>query len=179
MQSESADAARTLAEVDRVRRHTRQALNPIWFSNLVVGVFFAGTALVAAAEASVAVALAYWIGGGLLALGLIVHRYASMERELGVETRGGDASTAIVLAMIAGIVVLNSVADAGLFAGAAGMVALGYVLRDRIEAAAGVALAVVAAAVLLLDPTEPGIWGNLGLGLVLVAAGLAGRAARA
>jgi hypothetical protein len=175
------DAARTLLDVERVRRRTRQALHPIWFSNLAVGAFFVGTAVVMAVEPSTGVALAYWIGGGLLALGLIVRHYARVERDLGVESPAWDASTAVVLAMVAGAFVTSSLIDdesgAALvyLPAVAGTVALGLVLRDAVEVAAGGALAVIVASIVLVDPSEPGIWGNLGLGLALFAAGLAGR----
>ena len=38
---ERQDAERTILEVERVRRDTRHALNPVWFGNLAFGLFFA------------------------------------------------------------------------------------------------------------------------------------------
>lgn len=179
MQSEPpADAARTLAEIDRVRRDTRRTLHPIWFSNLVAGVFFAGAGLIIALDPGQTAALIYWIAGGALALVLIARHYAAVERERGLEPRGWDATTGIVLAMVAGIVLLNTLADAGLYAGAAGLAALGYVLRDKATAWAGAGFAVLATVMLVADPDDPGLWGNLSLGIVLIVAGLAGWAAR-
>jgi hypothetical protein len=94
-----------------------------------------------------------------------------------VEARLWDATGGIVLAMVAGIAIVNRLTDvevAGLYVGAAAAVAIGAVLRDPIEAAAGVGIALVATAVILVDPAEPWVWGNLGLGAVLVASGVAG-----
>jgi hypothetical protein len=171
------DAERTLEAVERARRDTRQTLHAVWYSNLAVGAFFAGAGALSAFEPPDGVALAYWIVGIVLALTLIVRHSVRLERELGVESRAWDATGAIVLAMIAGIVLVNRLTDvevAGLYVGAAGLLAIASVLRDPIEAAAGVAIAVVASAIIVIDPSEPWVWGNLGLGAVLVGAGVAG-----
>lgn len=176
---ERSEAERTIVEVERARRGTRHALNPIWYSNIAFGLFFVGTAVVALADLSGGLTTAYWVAAGLLTLGLVVRYYAKVERALGVQSPAWDASTAIVLVLIVGVVLANALgsgnAAAPLYVGAACTVALGLVLHDRIELAAGVAIAAVATAVIALDPSEPGIWGNFGLGLALLAAGLAGR----
>lgn len=173
------EAKRTLVTIDRVRHGTRRAMNPIWFSNVVVGAFFLGAALLAAADAASPVMLAYWVAGWAVALAVIVRHYMRIERALGVESRAWDAPGAIVLTMIGGIVAANVLTDsaaAPLHVAAAGTVALGVLLHDRIEVAAGAAIAAVASALLLADPERPGGWAALGLAVVLVLAGLAGRA---
>ena len=55
----------------------------------------------------------------------------------------------------------------------------GYALLwwDPYEAAVAAGLAAVATAILLVSPDEPGRWANLGLGVVLLVVGAAGRAA--
>jgi hypothetical protein len=179
---ERSEAERTIIEVERARRGTRHALNPIWYSNIAFGLFFVGTAVVALTDLSGALTTAYWVAAGVLTLGLVVRYYANVERALGVQSPAWDASTTIVLVLIVGVVLANALTDgdanaaAPLYVGAACTVALGHVLHDRIELAAGVAIAAVATAVVALDPSEPGIWGNFGLGLALFAAGVAGRA---
>ena len=86
-----------------------------------------------------------------------------------------------MLALVVGVVAANVLAegDASAFAptyvAAAGIVALGVVLRDRVELAAGVAIALVATAVAVIGPADPGAWANLGVGLSLFVAGLVGR----
>jgi hypothetical protein len=171
------DVERTLEEVERARRDTRQTLHAVWYSNLAAGAFFAGAGALSVLEPPAGVAIAYWVLGIGLAITLIVRHSVRLERDLGVESRAWDATGAIVLAMIAGIVLVNRLTDvevAGLYVGAAAALAIAYVLRDPIEAAAGVGIAVVATAIIVIDPSAPGVWGNLGLGAVLVAAGVAG-----
>jgi hypothetical protein len=178
---EPSQAERTILDVDRVRRSTRHALNPIWYPNIAFGVFFAGTALVAFAGLDGTVATIYWVVGGLVASGLVVRHYARVESALGVQAPLLDASTVVLLALIAGVVAANVLTDgdanafAPTYVGAAGTLAMGVVLRDRIELAAGAAIALVATAVAVLSPDQPGAWANLGLGLSLLVAGLVGR----
>lgn len=175
------EAERTIVEVERVRRDTRHAMNPIWYPNIVFGLFFAGTAIVALLGASGRATGVYWTLGGLLANLLVVSHYARAERALGVQSPVVDASTVIVIALIVGVVFANvlTTGDANAFAplyvGAAAALAMGVVLRDRVELAAGAAIAVIATAVAVFSPPDPGIWGNFGLGVALVAAGLVGR----
>jgi hypothetical protein len=178
---EPSEAERTIIDVERLRRHTRHALNPIWYPNIAFGLFFAGTALAALLDLGAAATTAYWVLGGLLTLSLVVRHYARVERALGVESPPVDASTFVMLALIAGVVLANalSTGDANAFAplyvAAACTVAMGLVLRDDIEVAAGVGISVVATAVAVLSPDDPGIWGNFGLGVALLVAGLVGR----
>jgi hypothetical protein len=171
------DAERTLEAVERARRGTRRTLHAVWYSNLVAGAFFVSAGVLAAIEPPDGVALAFWALGVAAGLALIVRHSMRLERELGVEGRIWDATGGIVLAMIAGIVLVNRLTDvevAGLYVGAAGAIAIGAQLRDPIEAAAGVAIAVLATAIILVDPSEPWVWGNVGLGAALMAAGAAG-----
>jgi hypothetical protein len=175
------EAERTILDVRRLRRSTRHALNPIWYPNIGFGLFFIGTALVAFAELGTTAALTYWVLGGLLTMSLVVRYYARVEESLGVRSSFLDASTLVVLALIVGVVAANVLAEghasafAPTYVGAAGTLALGVVLRDRVELAAGLAIALVATAVAVTSPAEPGAWANLGLGLSLLVAGLVGR----
>jgi hypothetical protein len=175
------EAERTIVDVQRLRRSTRHALNPIWYPNIGFGLFFVGTAVVAFLELGTAAASAYWIIGGLLTIGLVVRHYARVERALGAQSAAFDASTLVVLALIVGVVAANVLAegDASAFAptyvAAAGTLALGVVLRDRVELGAGLAMAMVATAVAVISPDAPGAWANLGVGLSLLVAGLVGR----
>jgi hypothetical protein len=178
---EPSEARRMILDVERVRRDTRHAFNPIWYANIAYGLFFGGTALVALLGAGGRATAVYWTLGGLLVNVLVVRHYARIERSLGVESPVLDASTIIVLALIVGLVFANvlTTGDANAFApvyvGAAAALAMGVVLRDGVELAAGVAISAVATAVAVLSPTDPGIWGNFGVGVVLVVAGLVGR----
>jgi hypothetical protein len=180
--TESTDAEWTLSEVDRVRRGTRRALHPIWFSNLVTGVFFLGAALLSAVDGGGIPTAVYWAAGGAATLALIVRHDVHGERELGVESRAWDPAVGIVAAMIAGIVGANALIDGdtagvvALYPAATGTLALGALLRDRVEAVAGAVLAVLATALLAADPSDPWTWAALGLGLTMAGAGLAGRA---
>lgn len=178
---ERQEAERTIVDVERIRRDTRHALNPVWFGNLAFGLFFAGTAVLGFAGASADLTSLYWILGGVLVITLVVRHYARLERALGVESPALDASTAVVLAMFAGILAANLLTS-GLASAVAppcvaalGLVALGLILRDGIEIAAGVNIALVATLVAAMAPDTPALWSNLGVGVVLVVAGLAGR----
>lgn len=178
---ERQDAERTIIDVERIRRATRHALNPVWFGNLAFGVFFAGTAAIGFAGASADQTSLYWLLGGVLVFALVIRHYARLERALGAESPVLDGSTAVVLAMFAGILAANLLtsglanAVAPLYVAALGLVVLGLVLRDPIEVAAGVNAAAVATLVAAVGPDQPGLWSNLGLAVVLVVAGLIGR----
>ena len=172
---------RTILDVERLRHSTRHALNPIWYPNIGFGLFFIGTAVVVFLELGTTAALVYWLLGGLLTIALVVRFYARVEQSLGVQSAILDPSTLVVLALVVGVVAANVLAEgeasayAPTYVGAAGTLALGVVLRDRVELAAGVAIALVATAVAVFSPAEPGAWANLGLGLSLLVAGLVGR----
>jgi hypothetical protein len=175
------EAERTILDVERLRRNTRHALNPVWYPNIAFGLFFIGTAVVVFLELGTAAASVYWLAGGLVTIGLVVRFYARVERSLGVQSAILDPSTLVVLALVIGVVAANALAegDASAFAptyvAAAGTLALGAVLRDRIELAAGMAIALVATAVAVIMPSDAGAWANLGVGLSLLGAGLVGR----
>ncbi len=83
--------------------------------------------------------------------------------------------------MFAGILAANLLADglagavAPLYVAALGIVALGLVLHDAIEVAAGLNAALWATVIAAVGPGEPGLWSNLGIGVILVCAGIAGR----
>ena len=175
------EAEQLIVEVERVRRDTRHAMNPIWYPNIVFGLFVIGTALVALLDAGRAVNAVYWTVGGLVAMYVVAAFYARVERTLGVQSPVLDASTLIVFALIVGVVLANVLttgdanAYAPLYVGAAAALAMGFVLRDGVELAAGAAIAAVATGVAAFSPDRPGIWGNFLLGAVLVVAGLVGR----
>ena len=83
--------------------------------------------------------------------------------------------------MFAGILAANLLTDGlasavvPLYVAALGIVVLGLVLRDTIEVVAGVNAALWATVVAAVDPGEPGLWSNLGIAVILICAGLAGR----
>ena len=178
---ERQDAERTILEVERVRRDTRHALNPVWFGNLAFGLFFAGTVILGIAGAGADVTSLYWLLAGALTVGVVVRHYARHERELGAQSPVLDGSTAVLLAMLAGILVANLLTDGlasavvPLYVAALGIVVLGLVLRDTIEVAAGVNAAMWATVVAAVDHGEPGLWSNLGIAVILICAGIAGR----
>jgi hypothetical protein len=175
------EAEQTLAAIKRSRRETRRALNPVWYSNLVIGAFFVGAGLLDAVSAPAGVMNAYWVIGLVAGLGLIVRFYARVERELGIESRPLDASGGMFLALIGGVVAANVLLDGDLgaagplYVGAAGMLGFAWLWGDRVIAATAAAIALVATAVLAIGPSEPGAWANAGLGAALVVAGILGR----
>jgi hypothetical protein len=172
------DAQRTLGDIERMRLGTRRLLNPLWFFNIVFGLFFAGTALIVVADAPGPVAAVYWGVGGLLAVFLVVRITLQIERELGLDSRVWDVVTGITCALVISVVLANLLIDAALaplVPAVLALLAYGYVLRDPFELAAGGGLAIALAAVALVDPSSPGVWGNGALGVSLLAAGVAGR----
>ena len=172
------DAQRMLGDIDRMRLGTRRLLNPLWFSNIVFGLFFIGTALLVVADAPGPVAAVYWVAGGLLAVSLVVRLTLQIERELGLDGRVWDVVTGITCALVIGVVLANLLIEAPLaplVLAVLALLAYGYVLRDPFELAAGGGLGIALVAIALLDPSSPGAWGNGALGVILLAAGIAGR----
>ena len=172
------DAQRMLGDIDRMRLGTRRLLNPLWFSNIVFGLFFIGTALLVVADAPGSVAAVYWVAGGLLAVSLVVRLTLQIERELGLDGRVWDVVTGITCALVIGVVLANLLIEAPLaplVLAVLALLAYGYVLRDPFELAAGGGLGIALVAIALLDPSSPGAWGNGALGVILLAAGIAGR----
>ena len=178
---ERTEAEQTIVDVERVRRRTRHAMNPIWYPNIAIGLFITGVSVMTFLDVDGAVLTAYWVAAGLLTIGLVIRHYARVEQALGAVSPAIDASTVIVLALVVGVVAANMLAEglasayAPVYVGAAGAIAMGILLRDRIEIAAGLAIAAVATAIVLVSPDQPGSWANLGVGLSLLAAGLVGR----
>jgi hypothetical protein len=174
------DAERTLRELDRVRHATRRTLHRQWFANLVVGVFFLGATLAAAVASGPALPIAYWAVGVPLGLALIVAVEARREQAIGAEARTGDPALGILAAIVAGVIAANQLTEspvAWALPVAVGWLAIGGVYRDGLMTAAGAALAVIATALLVADPAGAWAWSQLAMALLLVAAGLAGRAA--
>ena len=60
---EPSEAERTILDVQRLRRSTRHALNPIWFPNIAFGLFFIGTAAVGFLDLANTPASLYWVLG--------------------------------------------------------------------------------------------------------------------
>ena len=176
---QAGEAEHTLLEIDRVRRRTRRALHPLWFSNLVVGVFFAGATLTSAVATGPELPVAYLAIGIPLGLALIVRHAMRLECEIGAEARALDRSAGIFAALVAAVIVVNQLTDspvAWAFPVAAGWLALAAVYRDSLMAVAGIALAVIATAMIAAEPSSAGLWTQLAMSLLLIAAGLAGRA---
>ena len=176
------EAERTLQEVARVRRATRRDLHPLWYANVVVGLFFLGATLVAAVATGPALPIAYWAIAGLAGLALIVRDEVRRERALGAESRWTDPAIGILVAIVAGIFALNQLTSgafgevAWIYAVAAGWVAMAALYRDALMGAAAVALAVIGTGVAAIEPAAPGLWVQGAMAVLLVAAGLAGRA---
>ena len=178
MQSRS-EAQDTLREIDRVRHHTRRVLHPTWYENLVVGTFFLGATAAAAFGGDSSLAAVYWAVGVPLGLALIIRHALRRERALGAEAPMTGPGAWIAAALIAGVIAVNLLTeDTVLWAYpvALGWLGLAAVYRDPPMSAAGVALAAVATAMLALDPAHAGLWTQLALALLLLAAGLASRA---
>jgi hypothetical protein len=181
MMTAADDARRTLAETLDVRRRTRRELNPTWYANLVVGTFFLGSALLSAVAGDGWPMAVYWLVGLTAGAALIIRFYVRREKALGVRSRGWDSSSTMLAALLAGVALANVVfsgdlqATMPLYAAALGIAGFALLWGDRYEWAVAIGLAAVATAILLVSPESPGIWSNLGTGLVLVGAGLAGR----
>ena len=162
------DAERTILEVERVRRDTRHALTRSGSGTSRSGCSSLGTAVLGLAGAGADVTSLYWLLAGALTIGIVVRHYARHERALGATAPALDASTAVLLAMFAGILAANLLADGSparsrrCYVAALGIVALGLVLHDAIEVAAGLNAALWATVLAAVGPGEPGLWSNLG-----------------
>jgi hypothetical protein len=177
---QASEAERVLRDVERVRRDTRRDLHSSSFPNLVIGGFFLIATACSALASGPALPIACWAIGLPAAVALITLHEARRERELGAESRL-DASFGIFGATIAGVVAVNLLTDgivdqaAWGYPVAAGWLAIAYVYREALMAAAGVALAAVATVVIAVQPDSPGLWVQLALALLLIAVGLVGR----
>ncbi|HWV85875.1 MAG TPA: hypothetical protein VNZ62_10560 [Capillimicrobium sp.] len=170
-----------LSDIDAVRGRTRRALHPIWFANLVTGVFFVGATIVSAVASGPTAPIVYLAVGIPVGLGLIVAHAVRVERELGAEARALDPSLGVVAAIFGGIAVVNALTSgdlrrvAWMYPVAIGWTIMAWLYRHPPLAVIAVALAVVAAALAIAAPADAGLWGQLALGVLLVAAGLYGR----
>ena len=172
------EAERTLMEIERVRHRTRRTLHPQWYANVVVGVFFLGAGLVSAVAAGPTLPRVYLAVGIPAGLALIIRHEMRRERELGAQARAADPALGIFFAIVAGIIVVNQLTEsqvAWAYPVAVGWLAVGAVYRYRLMTAAGVALALIATAVIAIEPSGAGAWTQLAMSLLLIAAGLAGR----
>ncbi len=174
------EAQRTLLEVDRVRRDTRRDLHPVWFANVVIGVFFLGATVCALVAPSATLPIVWWAAGVPLGLGLIVRHELRRERAIGAEAPLADPALLVFGLIVAGVLLVNGVSDsevAWAYPVAAGWLALAALYRDALMGAAGVALAVIATVVLAVGPQDAWAWVQLPMALLLIGAGLAARAA--
>jgi hypothetical protein len=115
-------------------------------------------------------------------LALIVGSDLRRERTLGAETRVLEPATGILLALFAGVLVVHQLTDgslgqvAWLYPVAAGWLGIAWLFRDAPLCAAAVALAAVGIALVAIEPAEPGLWAQLTMALLLLAAGTVERA---
>ena len=175
------EAARTLEAVQRTRTETRRRLASSWYARIVIGAFLIGAGVLGALEPSDGVAWVYWVGGIAFGAWLIVSHYIRAEREAGIESRAWDGSMTLLFVMIGALVLVNRVTDgsdtgvAVCLVAAAATAGFGWLSRDPIEAGSAIAMAALAVAFLFVDPSEPGIWINAGIGSILVVAALVTR----
>lgn len=175
------EARATLDEVRRLRTDTRDALNEGWFAYVLFGLLCLGAALVAALADDDAVLGAYWAAAGLIAGGLLWLHYQRFERELGAYERHDTAFALIVGAMLFGAFGIGFASDGDvaaigpLYPVAAGLVAFALVLRHKLDAVAGISIALLATALFVISPADPAPFAMLGEGIVLLFAGAFGR----
>ncbi len=175
------EAAQTLEAVHRLRAETRRRLDPSWYPRLILGAFFVGVAIVAATELPDAVAYVYWIGGLGLAVAAIVAYYGRRERRLGIESHAWDRSMTLLVVMVVALVAANQLTDGGtdtavavVAVAAVATAGFAWLGRDPIAAIAAGAMALLAVAYAVVGVREPELWVNGGIGVILVASGIAG-----
>jgi hypothetical protein len=179
---QASEAQQTLSEIERVRRETRRDLHPLGYGNVVAGLFFAGATLCSAVASGPALPIAYWVIGATVGLALIVRHEMRRERELGAEARITDPEFGIFLVMIAGIAAVNALTSgtfgkvAWAYPVAAAWLVLAARYRDAAMRTAGVAFIAAATAIFVLEPGSEGLWTQLAMAILLIAAGLAGQA---
>jgi hypothetical protein len=177
---QSTDAERVLRDVERVRRRTRRDLHSSSFPNLVIGCFFLIATACSALASGPALPIACWAIGLPAALVVIARHEARRERELGAESRL-DASFGIFGATIAGVFAVHALTDGMIdqvgwaYPVTAGWLAIGYVYREPLMYAAGIAFAATATALIAVRPDGAGLWTQLALALLLIAVGLIAR----
>lgn len=170
---------KTLGGVASLRRRTRRALNPVWFENLITGAYFSVLVGVSALGMT-ALTRSFAVIGAVMGIAAIVVHAVRRERRLGVEARLADPVTLVAGAMLAGIVGLlafgsGEVGRVGPFVVAAvGVLAIAALLRDPVEAALGAGLTSLAAVLVVTSPDGSVAWAVLALGVMSLAAGVAG-----
>ncbi len=177
------DAKRTLEAIERARVGARRTLRSSWFVNVVLGGLLVGAGALGAIEPSDAIATVYWVGGLLGAAGAIFVYFTRRERACGIESRAWDSTLTLLAALIAALVIVNRVVDANDIAvavcvvSAIAMAGFAWLARDPVQGLAAGAVGVLAVVFTAVDlGSEPGVWINLGIGAVLLAAGIVGRA---
>jgi hypothetical protein len=172
------EAARTLGEIQELRRATRQQLDGAWFPFILWGILLLGSAPVTQIGSGDWTGI-YWAVAAPTGIATTSWFFHSRELTVGLVWRHSWAYLAIAIAMGLGAFALGAAGGGGMlsavgpaFAVAAGLLAFAVLARAPLTAVIGTAIAAVATVVLLADPAEPTLLAALGQGTVLAAAGL-------
>lgn len=178
--NESATAASVLSEVERVRGRTRETLDAGWLPYFVFGALTMLSAPFTQVGDGGAEGL-YWLAAGPVGLAITWLYYRRHELEIGLVDRqeyllAGIVATMVLGAIAVGWATAGDFSEAGwIFPIGAGLLAIGALESSPLDAAIGVALLMVAGALIAIEPAEPGTWAALLAGTILLAGGLAVR----
>lgn len=175
----SSDPAATLAEVDRIRKRTRNALASSWYAMVVVG----AAALGAAAIAAIALRWlgVYWLAAFTVCWVATAHYYRARALRTGV---GGDGRVyaAIWFGFLVALILADSIAEPiggyqAVLAAQCAVVGVFYLVfarlgSDRILGSIGLGTIVLGAGLAVAGPGHEAALANLCLGAALLLGGL-------
>ena len=175
----SASAARTLDEIDRLRRTTRADLGSFWFPLVLFGALTLGGVAVGLVFGDLAIAF-WWAVAGPGGGALTAFHYRRRECAIGVR-RFAVPHMATAAGMIVGCFALSALTSgrlqevAAAFAVAAGYAVFAVLDRNRVLAAVAGAVLAVAVAALASGIEHPGAVAWTVIGAAMVATGVAAR----
>jgi len=167
------EAAVTLSELERVRRHTRAAVHPAWFPLVFFGIAGRVSTPLLFIGHGAATGL-FWLIAGPLGGVATSQYYGKRAVTLGAGVRGGAyivlGVTLFVAAWLTGLVTES--ASGPMLVIAVGYLAFGWMERSWPVAAVAVALGVAAVLVIVTDPRRPDVILALVFGLGFAGTGL-------
>jgi hypothetical protein len=183
VEMDSAEAASTLHEIERLTERTRRSAYARSIPFLVFGVLTLGSVPFTQIGEDGSDGY-YWLVAGPVGCLLAWHLFTRRGERIGVIDRNAYIYGAIIAAMVAGALAVgwlgseHAFSEVGtLFPIAAGLVAIAFVSRSALVGVAGLTIAAWGAAVMVADPAELSAWAYAGEGAALIGAGLVARAA--
>jgi hypothetical protein len=171
---DSAQAARTLNEIEGVRTKARGLLDAAWFPLLVWGTIELASAPFTQIAGGDAVGF-YWVVAGPLGFFVTFVYFRGRELDLGMVSRHKVAYIVTAVAIGVGSMALGIAGQGDMlsavgpvFVVAAGLAAFAALDRSLILAVSTVAMVLLGAGLLLVSPADATFWAAVGEGAILM-----------